>query len=372
MNQDQKIFVTQPSLSPLKEFIPYLEEIWENKILTNGGKFHQQLEAELCKHLGVKHISLFNNGTIALMTAIKALDLTGEVITTPYSFIATSHSIVWNGLKPVFVDIDEANLNLNPDCIEKAITDKTSAILPVHCYGYPCDVEKIKRLADKHNLSVIYDAAHAFGVRDLHGSILNYGDLSVLSFHATKVFNTFEGGAIVSHTKEMKLKIDSLKNFGYESETSINQFGLNGKLSEVNSAFGLLQLKNVNEAIRLRGKVDSIYRKKLAGVQGIKIIDIPKGLDSNFSYFPILVTENYALTRDQLHSSLFEKGIVARKYFYPLISEFKTYKDFDSSSASNLPVATRIASQILCLPIYSNLEERHLNTIVETIVSARI
>lgn len=371
MNQDQKIFVTQPSLSPLKEFIPYLEEIWENKILTNGGKFHQQLEAELCKHLGVKHISLFNNGTIALMAALQVLDLSGEVITTPYSFIATSHSIAWNHLTPVFVDIDPETMNLDPKKIEAAITPQTSAILGVHCYGIPCDVEGIKKIADKHNLKVIYDAAHAFGIRNDTGSILNHGDLSILSFHATKVFNTFEGGAIVCPTAEMKKRIDSSKNFGYQDEMTINHLGLNGKLSEINAAFGLVQLKYVDDAIEKRRRIDAFYRESLSDVNGIKCLKYPDNTENNFSYFPILVQGNYSFTRDELHQALAARNIIARRYFYPLISDFKYYSNSKSAAAENLPIAKNIANRVLCLPIYPNLDLSIQKEIISVIRAGR-
>lgn len=367
MATDKNIYVTQPYLPPLKEFIPYLEDIWKSKILTNGGKYHQELEKALSEYLGVKYVSLFNNGTVALMTALKALTLSGEVITTPYSFAATSHSILWNGLKPVFVDIDLNTMNLNPFEIEKAITPKTSAIMPVHCYGYPCETSEIKRIADQYNLKVVYDAAHAFGIGDDTGSILNHGDLSVLSFHATKVFNTFEGGAIVSSTLQMKQKIDNLRNFGYESPEIISEFGLNGKMSEINAAFGLLQLKYVDEAIGLRSKIDAFYREKLKNLSGIKLPPEFSKTKSNFSYFPIRVTADYPLTRNQLHDLLLSNGIVTRKYFHPLISDFEIYSHLDSSHLSNLPCATKVSSEILCLPIYPSLDMDKMLYITNTL-----
>lgn len=362
-----KIFVTEPSLPPLEEFLPYLEEIWESKILTNGGKFHQQFEVELCRYLGVHHISLFNNGTIALMTALRILDLSGEVITTPYSFIATSHSIAWNRLTPVFVDIDPVTMNLDSRKIEAAITSNTKAILAVHCYGIPCDVDSIQRIATKYGLKVIYDAAHAFGVQDQNGSILNYGDFSVLSFHATKVFNTFEGGAIICPSAEMKSLVDSSKNFGYENELTINNLGMNGKLSEINAAFGLVQLRYVNELIAKRSEIDSFYRKSLKNISGIKCIDYPKGIINNYSYFPVLVESNYPLTRDELLQLMAKKNIIARRYFYPLISNFKYYSSIKSANPNNLPVASEIASKILCLPIHPNLQLSTQNEIINII-----
>jgi len=296
----KNIPVTQPFLPDLKEFTPYLESIWENKWLTNNGPFHQKLELELCNFLGVKYISLFNNATIALITALQALKITGEVITTPYSFVATSHSIIWNGLKPVFVDISPNSFNIDPKKIEEAITKNTTAIMPVHCYSTPCDVEAIQRIAEKHNLRVIYDAAHAFGINYRSQSVLNFGDLSVLSFHATKVFNTFEGGAIICHDKETKERIDKLKNFGIEDELTVTESGINGKMSEINASFGLLQLRYIDFAIKKRQSIDERYREHLASIDGITIPAKNEFSNSNFSYFPILVESNYKLTRDEL------------------------------------------------------------------------
>ena len=336
---DEKIFVTQPYLPPLNEFLPYLEKIWSNKILTNCGPFHQELEQALCDYLGIKHISLFSNGTIALVTALQALRVAGEVITTPYSFVATSHSLIWNSIKPVFVDIDPQTLNLNPDCIEAAITPQTTAIMPVHCYGYPCDVVAIEKIAARYNLKVIYDAAHAFGVRDQAGSILNHGDLSVLSFHATKVFNTFEGGAIVSPDTKTKVRIDQLKNFGHDGETSVIAPGINGKMSEINAAFGLLQLKHLEFALDRRKQIDEVYRKRLSGVRGIRCLESPKTVTPNYSYFPIIVGDEYSLSRDELNEFLRNHGVTPRRYFYPLISEFPMYCGLPSSKRENLPIA---------------------------------
>ncbi len=358
-------FVTQPFLPPLEEFTPYLEEIWESKIVTNGGKFHQQLEAELCSHLGVEHISLFNNGTIALMTALRVLELSGEVITTPYSFIATSHSIAWNRLTPVFVDIDPSTMNLDPEKIEAAITPKTTAILAVHSYGIPCNVDSIQKIATKYGLKVIYDAAHAFGVRNEMGSILKYGDCSVLSFHATKVFNTFEGGAIICPSAEMKRLIDSSKNHGYLDELTINSLGLNGKLTEINAAFGLVQLKYINELIEKRKVIDSFYRESFKNIPGIKCLEYPARIRNNYSYFVISVENNYPSSRDELLQILAKKNIIARRYFYPLISDYGYYSSLESANPNNLPIAKEISNKILCLPIYSNLD----SVIQEEIIS---
>lgn len=350
------IFVTKPMMPPLEEFIPYLRQIWDNSILTNGGPFHQQLENELCDYLGVKHISLFTNGTIALITALQALRITGEVITTPYSFVATSHALLWNGIKPVFVDVDPNTLNLDPAKIEAAITPHTTAIMPVHCYGHPCDVDAIQKIADRYNLRVIYDAAHAFGVQNESGSILNYGDLSVLSFHATKVFNTFEGGAIVCPDAKTKTHIDQLKNFGHVGETTVVAPGINGKMSELNAAFGLLQLKYLNHALARRKKIDATYRELLRNIKGISCLKDAGEKVANYSYFPILVDTDYLLTRDELYQRLKDRGIHTRRYFYPLISEFPMYCGLVSAHRDNLPVATHAAQRILCLPIYPDLD----------------
>jgi dTDP-4-amino-4,6-dideoxygalactose transaminase len=361
------IFVTQPYLPPLQEFIPYLEKIWESKILTNGGPFHQQLEQALCDHLGVKHICLFANGTLALVTALQALRITGEVITTPYSFVATAHSLLWNGIKPVFADIDPNTLNLDPAKIEAAITPHTTAIMPVHCYGHPCDVDAIQKIADNYNLRVIYDAAHAFGVQDRHGSILNHGDLSVLSFHATKVFNTFEGGAIICPDAKTKLRIDQLKNFGFVDELTVVAPGINGKMSEINAAFGMLQLKHIDHALNRRKEVDTLYRELLKGVKGIRCVQDAGQVVSNYSYFPILVEDNYPLSRDALYQKLKDNGIFGRRYFYPLISDFPMYRGLPSAHQNNLPVATAAGCKVLCLPIYPALHQEELTTITNLI-----
>ncbi len=350
------IFVTQPFLPPLEEFVPYLEAIWKSKVLTNGGQFHRQLEEELCDYLGVKYICLFTNATIALITALQALRITGEVITTPYSFVATSHSLIWNGIKPVFVDIDPHTLNIDPNKIEAAITPNTTAIVPVHCYGHPCDVEAIQKIADNYNLKVIYDAAHAFGVQCHCGSVLNHGDLSVLSFHATKVFNTFEGGAIICPDAKTKVRIDQLKNFGYAGEVSVVAPGINGKMSEFNAALGLLQLKYMDQALARRKEIDVAYRKRLKDVKGIHCLNDAHEKVANYAYFPILVQADYPIRRDDLNQKLKDFGIHPRRYFYPLISDFPMYRGLPSAHKENVPVATTAAQQVLCLPIYPDLE----------------
>lgn len=355
MANHKPLFVTQPNLPPLESFIPYLQEIWNNKILTNGGPFHQQLESELCDYLGVEHISLFANGTLALVTALQAMRITGEVITTPYSFVATAHSLLWNGIKPVFVDIDSTTLNLSPSKIEAALTPQTTAIMPVHCYGRPCDVDSIQKIADNYNLKVIYDAAHAFGVKCHGRSVLSYGDLSVLSFHATKVFNTFEGGAIICPDAKTKQRIDHLKNFGFVDEVTVVAPGINGKMSELNAAFGLLQLKHVDAALRRRKEIDEVYRSELSGVLGIECLNDDWADSTNHSYFPILIHQDYSLSRDALYLKLRNDCIYARRYFYPLISEFPMYRGMPSACRDNLPVATLAAQQVLCLPIYPAL-----------------
>lgn len=362
--KQKPIYVTQPFLPPLEEFIPSLQAIWDSKILTNGGPFHQQLEKELCQYLGVKHLSLFTNATIALMTALQALEVEGEVITTPYSFVATAHSLLWNKLKPVFVDIEPATMNLDPARIEAAITPQTTAILPVHCYGYPCDVNAIRKIAETHKLKVLYDAAHAFGV-NFHGeSLLNQGDLSVLSFHATKVFNTFEGGAIISHDLATKQKIDCLKNFGYIDEVSVESAGLNGKMSEIHAAFGLLQLKHIGQAIEKRRIVDQRYRQHLSHIEGIEVLGGVEKQDASFSYFPIRVQPNYSLSRDALYKKLKDNNYYPRRYFYPLITEFPPYKNLASANALGLPIASRAANEVLCLPIYPDLALGDVDAII--------
>lgn len=371
MNQGipMRIPVTQPCLPPLEEFLPYLEEIWSSKMLTNGGPMHQRLEPAMCEHLGVEHLALFNNGTIALMVALRALGISGEVITTPYSFVATAHSLLWCGVTPVFVDVDPMTLNINPGKVEAAITSRTTAIMAVHCYGNPCDVDSIRKIAEAHHLKVIYDAAHAFGVKDGGGSILRHGDLSVLSFHATKVFNTFEGGAIVCHDKATKSQIDRLKNFGIIDEETVSEIGLNGKMSEVNAAFGLLQLDHVDEFIRMRGTIDRLYRDRLRHVEGISPLEPLLGTNPNYSYFPILVKEEYPIKRDDLQLKLREIGVYSRRYFYPLISEFPMYSEYPTSNPDILPVATAAARRVLCLPIYPGLSLQVVEEICDLIAS---
>lgn len=351
------ITVTQPHLPPLEEFIPYLEKIWESKWLTNNGPFHQELEVALAKHLGVEHLALFTNGTLALVTALQSLRISGEVITTPYSFVATAHSLLWNNIRPVFVDIDPLTLNLDPDRIEAAITPQTTAIMPVHCYGNPCNVERIQKIADACGLKVIYDAAHAFGVHFKNESLLKHGNLSVLSFHATKVFTTFEGGAIVCPDAETKQRIDYLKNFGFADEVTVMAPGINGKMNEVQAAFGLLQLKHIAFAVARRKAVDLRYREALRGVPGISLLPAPPDTLRNYAYLPIMVGPHYSISRDALYQRLRDAGIHARRYFYPLISDMPMYRGLSSAAAANLPVAQRIAAEILCLPIYPDLAE---------------
>jgi dTDP-4-amino-4,6-dideoxygalactose transaminase len=367
---NKPIYVTQPYLPPLDEFVPYLEKIWASKTLTNGGPMHQQLERALCEYLGVEHIALFANGTLALVTALQALRITGEVITTPYSFVATAHSLLWNGIKPVFVDIDPETLNLDPIKLEAAITPQTTAILPVHCYGHPCDVEAIQKIADNYNLKVIYDAAHAFGVRGQGGSLLRHGDLSVLSFHATKVFNTFEGGAIVCPDAKTKQRIDQLKNFGFVDEVTVAAPGINGKMSEINAAFGLLQLQHIDGVIEERRRIDQAYRQALQEVRGIRCLDNSGEMAANYSYFPVLVEPEYPLSRDLLYQKLRESNIYARRYFYPLISDFPMYRGMPSAQRDNLPVATSMANKVLCLPIYPALSRSEQERVIDVIRGA--
>jgi dTDP-4-amino-4,6-dideoxygalactose transaminase len=367
--KNDPIYVTRPFLPPLEELLPYLEQIWANRQLTNGGPFHQQLEQALCKYLGVEHISLFANGTLALVTALQALRITGEVITTPYSFVATAHSLLWNGIKPVFVDIDPETLNLDPAKIEAAITPQTTAILPVHVYGHSCDTEKIQAIADTYGLKVIYDAAHAFGVEDEGGSILRHGDLSILSFHATKVFTTFEGGAIVSPDEKTKKRIDYLKNFGFVDEVTVVAPGINGKMNEFQAAVGLAQLKHIDSALAKREAIDFRYRELLAGTLGVCRPPLPSTCRHNYSYFPILVEDDYPISRDDLYLALKDRGVNLRRYFYPLISEFPMYRGLPSANRDNLPLATKAARQVLCLPIYPDLERKVVDQIAGFVAS---
>ena len=352
----EPVNVTSPYLPPLEEVLPYLEEIWKSKFLTNGGQFHERFETALRDRLRVPEISLFSNATIALVCALQELRITGEVITTPYSFVATSHSLIWNGIRPIFVDIDPDTLNLDPDRIAAAITPQTTAILAVHCYGHPCDVRGIQEVADTYNLKVIYDAAHAFGVEVGDGSVLNHGDLAVLSFHATKVFNTFEGGALVSKDPQAKRRIDWLKNFGHAGETNVVATGINGKMHEFSAAMGLVQLKHLDHVLERRRAVDALYRERLAGVPGIRLLGPSPGERvSNYAYFPILLDGRYPLGRDELNDLLHSNGIRSRRYFYPLISDFPMYRTLPSAARANLPVAADATERVLCLPIYPDL-----------------
>lgn len=366
-----KTFVTQPLLPPLEEFIPYLQKIWDSKQLTNNGPFHNELELELAKYLGVEHISLFTNATLALVTALQALRMTGEVITTPYSFVATSHALDWNGIKPVFVDIDPVSLNLDPKKIEAAITPQTTGILPVHVYGVPCAVDEIERIADTYGLKVLYDAAHTFGMRLKGGrSVLEYGDMSVLSFHATKVYNTFEGGAIVCRDAKTKHRIDYLKNFGFADETTVIGPGINGKMNEVQAAFGLLQLQYIDAALAQRAQVDTRYRAALSDVPGIRLHPIPEGIRYNYPYFPIFIEDDFPISRDALYQRFRDSDIYARRYFYPLISEFPVYRGLPSSLHGNLPIALDTSHRVLCLPIYPDLDTVTQDQIIRHVVQA--
>lgn len=366
----KNIYVTQPHLPPLEEFIPYLEKIWENKWLTNKGPFHDEFELKLAEYLGVEHLSLFANGTLALVTALQALRVTGEVITTPYSFVATTHALHWNGIRPVFVDIDPKTLNLDPRKIEAAITPQTTAILPVHVYGIPCAVDEIQHIADIYGLKVIYDAAHTFGVKLNGSSILGFGDMSILSFHATKVFNTFEGGAIICRDAKTKQRIDFLKNFGFADEVTVVAPGINGKMNEVQSAFGLLQLTQMEGVFEARKQIDRRYRESLANVRGVSLNPIPPEVDYNYSYFPIFIKNDFPISRDALYDRLRQQGIYSRRYFYPLISSFSMYRGLLSAQAENLPVATEIAERVLCLPIYPALAEEDQRRVIDVVLEA--
>lgn len=363
------IFVTQPSLPKLKDLIPYLEKIWDNKIVSNSGPFHNQLEEELCKYLDVPFVSLVSNATLGLITAIKVLNIKGEVITSPYSFLATANSLVWNNIKPVFVDIDPITANLDPKKIEASITPNTTAIMPIHVYGHPCEVDAIEEIAKKNNLRVIYDAAHAFGVKCHCGSILQHGDISVLSFHATKVFNTFEGGAIICKDRSIKKKIDEFKNFGFSSQTTAEQIGINAKMSEFNAALGLLQLKQIDRDIEKRKSIDEKYRKLLKEIPGIRCHIKSKTERSNYSYFPIFVDSKYHTTRDQLYEKLKDNGVFARRYWYPLITDFFVYQHSSNNKEKILINAEKVANTALCLPIYSELKHESIELISNLIKS---
>lgn len=366
--KEQQITVTSPLLPSLEELNVYLQDIWQRKWITNNGYYHQMLEAALCEYLGVPYISLFTNGTLPLTAALLAMRITGEVITTPFSFVATTHSLWLNGIKPVFVDIDPVTCNLDPDKIEVAITPNTTAIMSVHVYGYPCDTKSIQQIADKYGLKVIYDAAHAFGVEREGESILNAGDMSTLSFHATKTFNTIEGGALVLHDEHTKKRVDYLKNFGFVGETEVVIPGTNGKLDEVRAAYGLLNLKQVDAAIEARCQATTNYREALRNVSGITFMDDISGVKHNYSYFPIFVDEErYGMSRDELYFKMKEYNVLGRRYFYPLISTFSTYRELKSARKENLPVATKMAEQVICLPMHHALSEDDMERVLRLI-----
>lgn len=368
MKTKKHILVTQPVLPNLKDFIPYLEEIWESKWITNDGKFHKQFEIELAEFLGVKYVSLFTNGTLALMTALQTLRITGEVITTPYTFVATTNALVWNGLKPVFVDIDSKTGNIDPEKIESAITKDTTAILPVHVYGNPCDMVAIQSIADTYGLKVIYDAAHAFNVKTNNTSVLNHGELSILSFHATKVFNTIEGGAIICHDKKIKTRIDYLKNFGFAGESTIIASGINAKMNELQAAYGILQLKSVNDNITKRKRIAKSYNSILSDIDGIRTLNIDSSIEYNYPYYPIFINENiYGKSRDNLYEFLNKNNIYGRRYFFPLVSTFSMYKSLDSANENNLRNAHDMAEQVICLPIYPDLALNDVDRIIKLI-----
>lgn len=366
---NELITVTSPLLPNLDDFNEMLKQIWASKWITNNGSFHKQLEKELAVYLKVPYISLFTNGTLPLITALQALRITGEVITTPYSFVATTHALWWNGIKPVFVDIDPTTGNINPDKIEAAITPKTTAIMPVHVYGKPCDTKRIQEIADQYGLKVIYDAAHAFGVEVNGESILNAGDLSTLSFHATKVYNTVEGGAMVMHDEKMKKRIDYLKNFGFANETTVVDPGINSKMDEVRSAYGLLNLKQVDAAIEARHQVAIKYREVLRNVEGVTFFDDIPGVRHNYSYFPIFIdAKKYGMTRDELYFKMKEQNVLGRRYFYPLISEFSTYRGLESAKPENLPEAHKMADSVICLPMHHALSNDDIQRILDSII----
>lgn len=369
MEKDKQITVTSPLLPDLDEFHEMLREVWESKWITNNGTFHKRLEAALCEYLQVPYISLFTNGTLPLITALQALRITGEVITTPYSFVATTHALWWNGIKPVFVDIDPATGDIDPDKIESAITPKTTAIMPVHVYGKPCRTAEIKKIADKYGLKVIYDAAHAFGVEVDGRSILNEGDMSTLSFHATKVYNTIEGGALVMHDAETKKRIDYLKNFGFADEVTVVAPGINSKMDEVRSAYGLLNLRQVDKAIEARHRAAVRYREALKDVDGITYFEDMPGVRHNYSYFPIFIdAESYGMTRDELYFKMKSQNVLGRRYFYPLISTFSTYRGLESARPENLPNAHRMADSVLCLPMHHALNDKDVDRVLNLVV----
>ena len=367
--ENKQITVTAPLMPDLDEFNAFLKEIWSSRWVTNNGSFHQQLEKELCDYLKVPYISLFTNGTLPLLTALQALRISGEVITTPYSFVATTHSIWWNGCRPVFVDIDPKTGNLDPDKIESAITPRTTAIMPVHVYGNPCDTAKIQAIADKYGLKVIYDAAHAFGVEVDGESILKAGDVSTLSFHATKVYNTLEGGALVMHNEEMNRKVDFLKNFGFAGETEVVAPGINSKMDEVRAAYGIINLRHVDAAIEARRQTSLKYREALAGVEGVSMMEELSGVKHNYSYFPIFIDEQaYGMTRDELYFKMKEQNVLGRRYFYPLISEFSFYNCLPGASKENLPNAHKMADSVICLPLHHDLSDADVEKVLNLIV----
>jgi dTDP-4-amino-4,6-dideoxygalactose transaminase len=366
--KEDPILVTRPYLPPLEEFQEYLKDIWESKWLTNNGKYHQELEKALCEYLGVKYISLFSNGTLALVTALQALRITGEVITTPYSFVATTHALWWNNIKPVFVDIDPDTFNLDPEKIESAITPQTTAILPVHVYGNPCNVHKIKKIADDYGLKVIYDACHTFGVTIKGKPILNFGDLSAMSFHATKVFNTFEGGAIICHDETTKKRIDNLKNFGFVNETTVVTPGINAKMNEIQASMGILQLRYINGAIEKRKHIAERYREGLKNINGLTYLEDFPDVKHCYSYFPILIDKKkYGKTRDELYEELKKHNIFGRRYFYPLISQFPTYRGLESAQEGKMPIAEQVTEKVICLPIFPDLKPDQQDKIIALI-----
>ena len=369
------ITVTSPLLPSLDEFHELLKQIWNSKWITNNGSFHQQLEKELAEYLGVPYLSLFANGTLPLLTALQALRITGEVITTPYSFVATTHSIWWNGCKPVFVDVDPTTGNMDPEKIEAAITPKTTAIMPVHVYGKPCNTKRIQEIADIYGLKVIYDAAHAFGVKENGISVLNAGDMSTLSFHATKVYNTIEGGAMIMHNAETKKRIDDLKNFGFHNETTVVAPGINSKMDEIRAAYGLLNLKQVDSAIAARKAVAKKYYEALKDVKGISFYPYLKDTFEsdnphyNYAYMPMFINaEEYGMTRDELYAKMKEANVLGRRYFYPLISEFSTYRGCQGADRANLPNAHKMADSVICLPMYHTLSDEDINRVLEQII----
>lgn len=370
--EDKLITVTSPLLPSLDDFIPMLKDIWDRKWLTNNGHYHKELEKALAEYLGVEYISLFTNGTLPLITALQAMRITGEVITTPYSFVATTHSIWWNGLKPVFVDIEESTGNIDPEKIEAAITPHTTAIMPVHVYGTPCNTKRIQEIADIYGLKVIYDAAHAFGVKMNGESILSHGDMSTLSFHATKVYNTVEGGALVCHDAATKRRIDFLKNFGFNGETTVVAPGINSKMDEIRAAYGLLNLKQVDDAIAKRKTTAKKYREALKDVPGVRCQQDIEGVHHNYAYFPIFIDgKEYGMSRDALYAKLQEHNIYGRRYFYPLISTFSAYKGLESANPKNLPVAHKLADQVLCLPMFAGLDEESANRVIDVVRNKR-